>query len=305
MPFFSVIIPTYNRAKYIKKAIESVLNQTFSDFELIIADDASTDNTKEIVSSIKDSRIIYFKNEKNLERCITRNKGIQMAKGKYIAFLDSDDYHLPNHLEILYNEIKKQNEPEAVFFTNAYDEGLGKGRKERTCPDFEKFNPYHYILTYTFNPQRVAVHRNIFKKHLFDPKIVVCEDMDLFLRMKTDYPVIQIKERTTVYHHNMDSFTHGDALKPFKELKYYRLIFSRPELKGKLPLKSRNRLLSMTFFHIGVFYEKQKDYLRMYKYIVKSFLFYPQSYNGKTNKIMFVMFLYHLPLISMVLNRKK
>ena len=91
MPFFSIIIPTYNRAHIIRNAIEAVILQTFTDFELIISDDGSTDNTEEIITPLlKDSRIKYIK-QINKGVCAARNLGAQNANGKYLIFLDSDD----------------------------------------------------------------------------------------------------------------------------------------------------------------------------------------------------------------------
>lgn len=96
IPKVSVIIPTYNRAHFIAQAVESVLMQTYQDFELIIIDDGSTDNTKEVLESYRD-RLHYFYQE-NQGRSVARNRGIELAKGEYIAFLDSDDLWLPNKL---------------------------------------------------------------------------------------------------------------------------------------------------------------------------------------------------------------
>lgn len=95
----SVIMPAYNAEKYIGKAIESILNQTFQDFELIIIDDGSTDNTANIILSYHDERIRNIRNEQNLKLPKTLNKGIELAKGEYIARMDSDDISLPNRLE--------------------------------------------------------------------------------------------------------------------------------------------------------------------------------------------------------------
>lgn len=87
----SVIMPSYNTAKFIDKTIESVLNQTYQNFEIIIVDDCSTDNTDEVVANIKDERIIYIKNDKNSGAAVSRNRALREAKGRWIAFLDSDD----------------------------------------------------------------------------------------------------------------------------------------------------------------------------------------------------------------------
>jgi len=92
-PKVSVIIPTYNRAHLIGRAIQSVLNQTYQDFELIVVDDGSTDNTNEVIKefSQKDKRILYIKHDKNKGGSAARNTGIKAARGEYIAFQDSDD----------------------------------------------------------------------------------------------------------------------------------------------------------------------------------------------------------------------
>jgi len=99
MPKVSVIIPTYNRAKLLPRAVNSVLNQTFKDFELIIVDDASTDNTEEVVRRYKDHRIKYIRHKTNKGISISTNEGINKSKGQYIAFQDSDDEWLPEKLK--------------------------------------------------------------------------------------------------------------------------------------------------------------------------------------------------------------
>lgn len=95
----SIIMPSYNTAQYIAESIQSVLKQTYANWELIIVDDCSTDNTDEIVTSIEDKRIRYFKNEKNSGAAVSRNKALREARGRWIAFLDSDDLWHPEKLE--------------------------------------------------------------------------------------------------------------------------------------------------------------------------------------------------------------
>lgn len=114
----SIIMPSYNSGKYICKSIDSVLRQTYKNFELIIIDDCSNDNTIEIVSSYKDERIKILKNESNQGAGITRNKGLSLANGRFICFLDSDDYWRDDKLEkqlnfMLFNNID--------FCFSAYD----------------------------------------------------------------------------------------------------------------------------------------------------------------------------------------
>lgn len=120
MPLFSVIIPSYNRGNFLTGTIHSVLKQTFTDFEILIIDDGSTDSTRSIVGELQktDSRIHYFFQE-NSERGVARNKGLQMAKGELIVFLDSDDAFLPGHLE----ELERLNQlyPKTNLFATKFD----------------------------------------------------------------------------------------------------------------------------------------------------------------------------------------
>lgn len=98
-PLVSVVIPTFNRAEFIKGAIRSVLDQTLEDFEILVVDDGSSDATEEVVKTFKDPRVRYYRFEHMGFPAYPRNRGIELSKGKYVAFLDSDDTWLPAHLE--------------------------------------------------------------------------------------------------------------------------------------------------------------------------------------------------------------
>ncbi len=119
MSFFSIIIPTYNRADILKSAIQSVLNQKFNDWELIIVDDGSTDHTKEVIGSFDSAQMKYVYQE-NSERGAARNKGVLEASGKYVFFLDSDDLIYPDHLQHAFEELKGLDFP--AFFHIRYEE---------------------------------------------------------------------------------------------------------------------------------------------------------------------------------------
>lgn len=108
----SVIMPSWNTGKFIAESIESVIKQTYTNWELLIVDDCSTDNTDEVVASFDDERIRYFKNEKNCGAAITRNRAISEARGEWIAFLDSDDLWKPTKLE---EQLLFMQEKNAVF----------------------------------------------------------------------------------------------------------------------------------------------------------------------------------------------
>lgn len=117
-PFFSVIIPTYNREKFILKSIQSVLEQKFTNYELIIVDDGSTDNTSELVKTYLSNNIHYFLIE-NSERAAARNFGMSKAKGDYCTFLDSDDIYYTYYLSNAFDFIEKLNQPK--FYAQAYE----------------------------------------------------------------------------------------------------------------------------------------------------------------------------------------
>lgn len=97
-PRVSVVIPVYNRAHYVRTAIDSILAQTFTDFELLVIDDGSSDNTCDVVHSYADPRVQLIRNEENLGIPVTRNRGLALARGEYMAILDSDDYAYPKRL---------------------------------------------------------------------------------------------------------------------------------------------------------------------------------------------------------------
>ncbi|MFT5820432.1 MAG: glycosyltransferase involved in cell wall biosynthesis [Crocinitomix sp.] len=127
MPFFSIIIPTYNRAHLIGTSISSALAQTYTNFEVIIVDDGSTDDTKVVLEKFKDDRIrtIY---QENGERGKARNNGVKNALGEYVFFLDSDDLIYPNHLQIAFDAIRKLEAP--AFFHSRYEEIHGTIKKQ-------------------------------------------------------------------------------------------------------------------------------------------------------------------------------
>ena len=130
----SVILPAYNAEQYLRYAIDSILNQSFSDFELIVINDGSTDKTEDIIMSYDDPRIRYVKNEANLKLIKTLNKGIDLAKGKYIARMDADDVCLPNRLSVEYEYMEKHPEIGACSSKVIHLYPNGKTRKGKYYP---------------------------------------------------------------------------------------------------------------------------------------------------------------------------
>ncbi len=119
-PYFSIVIPTYNRAGFIAATLQSVLAQTFAALEIIVVDDGSKDNTAEVVCQFTDSRLHYHPKQ-NEERGKARNYGLALAKGEYVIFLDSDDLFHPTHLATLYQAIAEQQQPNFIATKYNFD----------------------------------------------------------------------------------------------------------------------------------------------------------------------------------------
>lgn len=194
-PFFSIIIPTFNRANLIHIPIKSVIEQSYNDWELIIVDDGSTDHTKQVVQAFKDDRIQYFY-KKNEERSIARNFGIDKANGKYLCFLDSDDYYEDTHLQEHFIAIEKKNFPIAGFFSGSFVES--QGIKKKDIHLFENNQPVRDLWKYGFNLLPFSFHRSIFESIRLNPDLVFMEDVYLLLDIFSSYKVYPLFTHTNV-----------------------------------------------------------------------------------------------------------
>lgn len=197
-PFFTIVVPTYNRAHLIIKTLDSILSQSFDDFEVIIVDDGSTDNTQEVVQPFLSEKVFYFKKQ-NAERAAARNYGAQLAKGKYINFFDSDDLALPNHLEEGYKLLN--NNPDASWFHLGYEWANDEGKVFRKINNFsgESLN----AIICQGNPlscNGVFIRTDIITKHKFneDRALSASEDYELWCRLAARYPLYYSNTITSV-----------------------------------------------------------------------------------------------------------
>lgn len=184
----SIIMPSYNTAPYIKETIQSVLDQTYTNWELIIVDDCSTDNTEEVLATINDSRIRYFKNEKNSGAAVSRNKALRAAKGQWIAFLDSDDLWMSEKLEKQINFMKKNGY--SFSYTN-YEEidvdGNKTGIKITGHKRITKTGMFNYCwpgcLTVMFDADKIGLIQieDIKKNNDYAMWLKVCQKADCYL----------------------------------------------------------------------------------------------------------------------------
>jgi glycosyltransferase involved in cell wall biosynthesis len=185
----SVIIPTYNRARKVARAVASVLFQTYTDYELIVVDDGSRDHTADTLSLFH-PRILRLAHEENRGVSASRNTGIKASRAPLVAFLDSDDYWLPEKLAVQVTFFKAH--PEAVA-CQTQEIWIRKGR--RVNPRQKHLKPSGNIFVPSLklclvSPSAVMVRRSLFDDvGLFDEALPVCEDYDLWLRVSCRYPI--------------------------------------------------------------------------------------------------------------------
>jgi glycosyltransferase involved in cell wall biosynthesis len=209
---FSIIIPTFNRAHHIEKAIQSVLDQTFEDWELLIIDDGSTDHTRELIRKYKDPRLHYHY-QKNAERSAARNKGVELAKGEWLCFLDSDDLYLKDHLETIAYHIKKNELQDVLICCGLYIQH-DTNRVKKDLLDLSN-GMVNEIAHKFLIPTQVCVRRNILKEERFDIRFSLWEDTHLWMRIAALYPIHQIPKYTCIQNIHMGS-TVSSGLKKVK-----------------------------------------------------------------------------------------
>lgn len=184
-PFFSVIIPLYNKEKYIKATLDSVLAQSFKDFEVVIVNDGSTDNSQAIVQDYDDGRIsVISKENKGLSH--TKNYGIQNANGSYMAFLDADDLWSDTYLETCFSQI--ESHPDFKVFATNYNvfwpkEHIDLAKKDNKKSRYKNISQYTDIIKYPISQSSFIVHKSVFEKAgYFDASINYGEDEDFYIR---------------------------------------------------------------------------------------------------------------------------
>ena len=194
MPFFTVIIPLYNKEKYVENAIKSILNQTFTDFELLIVNDCSTDRSVQIASEFLSEKVQIIHHEKNSGLAATRNTGIKKATSNYVTFLDADDLWKPHFLEKIFHLI--QNFPEARIFGTNYEEIWDKTIKNphngsESLPknftgyvNFFKINLKQGI----YNHGSICLHKEVYKNvGFYNENIQLSQDLDFNIRANYHY----------------------------------------------------------------------------------------------------------------------
>lgn len=195
MPFFSIVIPLYNKEHFIEQTLQSVLAQTFGDFEIIIVNDGSTDAGEAKVKQFDDARIQYYLRE-NKGVAAARNFGITLSKADYIAFLDSDDFWYPDFLQTMHRNISRYGARHKVF-SSAIEIETAKNIIPATY-SIEKSHPVEIVDFFKASFKEAAIwtsaavfHRSVFEKSgVFDTQIRSGQDTDLWIRIGLEYAIV-------------------------------------------------------------------------------------------------------------------
>jgi glycosyltransferase involved in cell wall biosynthesis len=241
MPKVSVIIPTFNRAEFLRPAITSVLNQTFQDFEVIVVDDASKDDTREIVDRFHDSRIKYLYRETNGGEASARNAGILNSNGQYIAFLDDDDEWLPEKLSLQVDLLEHSTPRTGLVYTgySVIDKISNKTLSQRI--PIRKGEVYSYLMRENIigAPSTVLLRRECIEQvGLFDENIAYGLDYDFWIRISKcfHFEFIEISLVRYYIHENRLSNEPEIILRGFQDMmnKYGKdIIFKNKGLRNK------------------------------------------------------------------------
>lgn len=218
-PFVSVIMPAYNASKYLRSAIQSILHQTHQHLELIIIEDASQDDTYSIAASfLSDPRLILLQNEQNEGIVFSRNKGIAIARGEYIAIMDSDDFSLPTRIE---NQVRFMKENPGLGAIGSYYHVIdGKGNKmikiKLPSDSYDIATFLHFNVSFCHST--LMMRKDVAQAYQYRSGFDIIEDYEIAYRISRDFPIGNLPEYTVLYR------VHGSNISIEKK---ERLLFLR------------------------------------------------------------------------------
>ncbi len=269
-PLVSVILPTYNRANTISRAVDSVLNQTYSNLELIVIDDGSTDNTGDIIAAIDDERVKCIRKSKSEGAGAARNTGIKHSQGKLVAFQDSDDEWLPDKLSIQVEALQAANPKVAMVYSpmiRVYEET----KKECFFPSpiFGPETQDFYRKALALEVMGIGIQSCLIRKsalqHVggFDEKLPKWIDLELFIRLAKEYQFQYIDQPLVRYFFSEVSISTNIAAQ-IKASKYILEKYKDDIMGDPKILASHLRILASSYFENGDFYQG-REYLKQLK----------------------------------------
>ena len=287
MPKVSVIIPTHNRCNFLKTAIQSVLNQTYQDFELLVVNDASTDRTEEILYGFDDKRIKYIKHESNKGGAITRNTGIMEARGEYIAFLDDDDEWLPEKLGLQVALLDKKSIEVGGIYTGYERIERSSGHLIQQIIPIKRGELYNALLRENCigTTSSVLLRRVCFDAvGLFDESLPRWQDYDMWIRIARKFHFDFVPQVLLKYyvHDKVRISDNPEAMQEAIKIMYRKYMDT--SLVSRKIVSEHYLALGINYCYRGRMREGRKvilDAMKMYPFRLKYFLYFPLSFFGK------------------------
>ena len=282
-PTVSVIIATYNRAHYVAETIDSVLLQKFRDFELIVIDDGSTDNTREVLRRYGDRLRFYC--QENRGPSAARNLGVRHARGEWIAIQDSDDLCRPNHLEVLFGYVAARPDCRMVFANGAY---LGRSNRKRdTIIPVRKSRRLArdgVNLQDLFEKSIVRLQASLISKSAYeeigghDESLRICMDLDLSFRLLMTFPVGYIDETVFDYRKHDGNAGRNEDLRLTENIRVIeKLLKNYPDARKLLGGQKVARRIAYRYYRLAKGRRKRGLYRDAFQAIEKAVSVYPVS----------------------------
>jgi len=270
-PVVSVVMTTYNRVNYISSAIESVLNQTFDDLELIIIDDGSTDNTLEKINSFNDQRIKYYY-QNNAGQNPARNAGIILSTGQYIAMIDSDDVWDKNKLKKQVDILDKHPDIGLVYCGTVFIDENNKTIYKKPLTDHKGQVLNKLLMTnFLYNGSCPLFRKSCIEKTgLFDTAFKRMTDWEFYLRFAIYYKFWGIKEHLLKYRIHNDTMSNDFRNYESWGIKILDKIFSHTDFPADY-MKSQNRAYAMRYRYMGIRCFEKRIMNEAREYFNKSF----------------------------------
>jgi glycosyltransferase involved in cell wall biosynthesis len=242
-PTVSVVIPTYNRAHLVGRAIKSVLEQTYQDYQLLVIDDASTDATEQAVLDFRDPRVSYVRHPRNLGGSAARNTGIREAKGTYIALLDSDDTWLPKKLEEQVKKLRTLPDKVGVVYAGANHVVEETGEVKKATVPIHRGKVFDNLLERNFlaSPTPLIRAQCFAEAGLFDEELPSCQDWDMWIRISRHYE-FDFVQKILAEHYVHDERISADI---------GALMQGHIRLHEKIAADLQRRRKSHSLFHSG------------------------------------------------------
>jgi glycosyltransferase involved in cell wall biosynthesis len=276
MPQVSVVIPTYNRRQLIEKAIESVLAQTYSDWEIVVIDNGSTDGTDKHLLAKYGNTLRLIRLDTNVGIPKGRNVGIREARGGYVALLDSDDYWKPNKLS---RQMRcfEEDPSYGMVATQCSSVTPDGSTRERNRP-----GKSGWVLVDLFKANFIRTSSAVIKKEvldsigLFDEELAECEEYDLWLRVASKWPIGFINEPLTVYLDNPE----GVSVDRLRGRLFRQKVLEKGYLHEQIPASIYTKRLARNCFVIGRHYLRKGEREEARRYLARSLKMHPLQVKG-------------------------